>query len=165
MKRETRRSLGLPPRGTLIFGSLWRDVICGRTRPPSIMSPAWVGRGAQGPCIEFVGRRDSDGYGVIGGFANRAHRAAYVEAFGAIPPGMEVAHMCDNPACIAVAHLQLATHADNMRDMHAKGRVRYFRKFDAAVIDAVRASTDGYLETCRRLGVSKSMYYEFRRGR
>jgi hypothetical protein len=88
-----------------------------------------------------------EGYGQIlvgstvdGTRANRrAHIIAWELATGApVPPGMEVCHTCDTPACTrnddegfyVVAgkvlprrgHLFLGTHADNMADMCAKGR-------------------------------------------
>lgn len=51
-----------------------------------------------------------------------AHRIAWALAHKRDPGKMLVCHTCDNPRCCNPAHLFLGTDADNMRDMHAKGR-------------------------------------------
>lgn len=51
-----------------------------------------------------------------------AHRVAYEEFVGAIPPGTCVLHRCDNPPCCNPEHLFLGTKADNNADRDAKGR-------------------------------------------
>ena len=79
------------------------------------------------PCLEWLGARNSKGYGVkldcnpkIG--ERLAHRRAYYSAHGLIPPGKEVTHLCDNPPCYEITHLKLRTHAENMADMVKKNR-------------------------------------------
>ena len=78
-------------------------------------------------CWEWTAsERDGGGRG-YGGFWldgkwRKAHRASWILEHGAIPVGLHVLHHCDNPPCVNPDHLWLGTHADNVRDMHAKGR-------------------------------------------
>lgn len=70
------------------------------------------------PCWEFNGYRDPNGYGRIywkGKQARLAHRVAYELAYGAIPPGMAVDHLCSNRACIRYEHLEVVTQKENLR--------------------------------------------------
>jgi len=54
----------------------------------------------------------------------KAHRLAWILLVGEIPPGMSVCHRCDVPLCVNPDHLFLGTHAENMEDMHRKGRLK-----------------------------------------
>lgn len=86
------------------------------------------------PCVEHSGARDKDGYGMryIGRTTSkngkrrpayaRAHRHAWEAANGPIPSGLVVMHICDNPPCVNLDHLQLGTVAENNHDRSLKGR-------------------------------------------
>jgi hypothetical protein len=52
-------------------------------------------------------------------------RKVYILRHGPVPPNTEVCHTCDNGHCINDAHHFLGTHADNMADMSAKGRLKH----------------------------------------
>lgn len=78
------------------------------------------------PCWEWVGSKDSWGYGLIAvdRKARKASRVAHVLYKGPIPDGLIVMHTCDNPGCVRPEHLKLGTHKDNMDDCFRKGRAR-----------------------------------------
>lgn len=85
----------------------------------------WSEAEASGTCLLWPGATDVDGYAYFkrkGHRSRRAHRAAYEAVNGRPPPGFVVMHTCDNPRCVAPAHLIPGTQADNIRDMIAKGR-------------------------------------------
>lgn len=82
------------------------------------------------PCIEWLGQRKFDGYGVIrfrsGGRQRNmtASRFLWKTVKGDIPKGLFPLHGCDNPPCINLDHLYLGTHQQNMDDMKRRGRHR-----------------------------------------
>lgn len=75
-------------------------------------------------CLMWIGHINPKGYGEmkIAGRNVLAHRAAYEEANGPLPPGMLACHHCDTPACIELDHLFAGTTQDNNADKIAKGR-------------------------------------------
>lgn len=80
-----------------------------------------------GECWEWTASIGSSGYGQLGTVGDRperAHRIAYALAYGHVPEGFLVCHLCDNRRCVRPNHLFLGTHLDNVRDMDAKGRSR-----------------------------------------
>jgi hypothetical protein len=52
-----------------------------------------------------------------------AHRVSWEDAYGSVPPGLEVLHSCDEPACVRPDHLFLGTQRANMIDAGRKGRL------------------------------------------
>ena len=100
----------------------------------------------------------TSGYGQIwsGGGDGKmisAHRAAWELAYGPIPDGLCVCHICDRKICVNHSHLFLGTHLDNVTDMIQKGRhdhgeVHHNTHLTSAQIQEIRDST----ESCEALG-------------
>lgn len=90
-------------------------------------------RGAE-ECWPWLGAISKHGYGVtrLGGRQWRAHRLAYMKAFGVGPGQLGVLHRCDNRKCCNPSHLFLGTNGDNNRDCANKNRTKYGRRHPGA---------------------------------
>lgn len=95
-----------------------------RKRPVSERFWEKVDRGNPDECWEWIGARNSQGYGVLQ--VNRkpyaAHRFSYELESGHSAGTLCVLHRCDNPPCVNPDHLFLGTFSDNTRDMFEKHR-------------------------------------------
>lgn len=56
-------------------------------------------------------------YGLFGAGGKKywVHVWAYEQAYGSVPEGMEVDHLCRTPSCSNPRHLEAVTHAENLR--------------------------------------------------
>lgn len=70
-----------------------------------------------GDCWLWTAHVNADGYGVFrfDGQMGGAHRFAYRLLVGPIPEGMELDHLCRTRHCVNPAHMEVVTHAENVR--------------------------------------------------
>ena len=66
-------------------------------------------------CFIWNRSLDKDGYGrFYYEREHKAHRFLYNYYFGPIPDNLNVCHRCNNPSCVNLTHLYLATQKENM---------------------------------------------------
>ena len=72
-----------------------------------------------GECIEWTGYKDPKGYGRISvkNYPKLVHRLIYEHFNGKLIKGLEICHLCSNPACCNPKHLRQDTRSSNMIDM------------------------------------------------
>ncbi|MET8296397.1 HNH endonuclease signature motif containing protein [Streptomyces sp. NPDC005180] len=76
-------------------------------------------------CLLWQGYIDPRGYGrrSVAGRRVPAHRAAYEQAYGAVPKGLVVDHRCRVRACVEPRHLEAVTnHRNLLRGASPPGR-------------------------------------------
>lgn len=88
----------------------------------------------------------------------RAHRWAYLRAYGKVPEGLEVTHSCGVRLCVRPEHLVAKTHADNLADKIAHGTTG--KKLDPAKVREIRSLYAGgmtQVAIAKRFGVRQTM--------
>lgn len=121
-------------------------------------------------CWFWTGSQDKHGYGRItrgrrGDGRLKAHRAAWELVNGPFDYNLEVLHRCDNPPCVRPDHLELGTHAKNMRDAAIRGRIASkLTPSDVRQIRKLLANGDGPAVIGRRFGVRDTTIHWIKQG-
>jgi hypothetical protein len=103
-------------------------------------------------CWLWIGSIDGRGYGriIMGGRHLIAHRHVLKLAGVSVPDGSVVCHKCDARLCVRPDHLFVGTQADNMRDMHAKGRAAVGERMPTASLTDAQVRGIRFLATLGR---------------
>ena len=109
-------------------------------------------------CMLWTAAKTSAGYGAfrLGGVLYRAHRISFTLAYGEIPQGMVLDHICRNRACVAPEHLEVVSQRENVlrgEGLAAQNSARTHCPRGHAYAGAnLYVAPDGrrYCRTCRR---------------
>jgi hypothetical protein len=95
-------------------------------------------------CRIWQGAVDQDGYGVLTAnhkgktVKKRAHRWVWEMVHGPIPADLAdkivIRHLCDNPPCFRLDHLEPGTVADNVRDAQQRGHLGQARSVPPSMV-------------------------------
>lgn len=123
-----------------------------------------------GPCKETELAKTTQGYGRAS-FENKAithHRLAWCLSRNIHPneiAGFVVRHLCDNPPCVNVDHLEIGTYVDNMQDKIMRGRCAVnkgesnpaAKLTDQQVLDIRARSRERQLDVAAEYGITRTL--------
>ena len=125
-------------------------------------------------CWIWQKSKDRKGYGKFGTGSMKdgtrrieiASRMAWIITHGEIEDGLFVCHRCDNPSCCNPSHLYLGTCADNLQEMHGKGRFRNKKWLSVDQVEKIKSLLDSRTNASisRELGISSSVVSRIRIG-
>lgn len=103
-------------------------------------------------CILWTGGKTKAGYGCLkrGGKVLYAHRVAWEEVHGPIPPGYQLHHRCGQRACRNVGHMEMLTTGQHNRADR--------RKVSDEQVAEIRAATH---LTKRELGAAFGLHPDY----
>jgi hypothetical protein len=86
------------------------------SRPLSAQVRFWAKVDKSGECWLWTGAKNQKGYGRFrfNGQVIYAHRWVYEDAFGPIPDGLELDHLCRTTSCVRPAHVEAVPHRTNI---------------------------------------------------
>ena len=103
-----------------------------------------------------------------------AHRFSYVLHNENAVDGLVVMHKCDTPRCVNPDHLMLGTQAENVKDMHIKGRAKKrclngvdhgMSKLTETQVREIRDSKETGPAIAQKMGISTTTVYDVRNRR
>lgn len=125
-------------------------------------------RGYTTPCHIWNGNKNTSGYGIVRylGTTTTAHRAAWQEVHGQLPPGhtLEVDHLCQIKACVRVDHLEpVSSLLNKQRNPNSFGNKTHCpRGHEYSEVNTVRKGPNN-ARFCRECARIHSRAYEARR--
>lgn len=103
-------------------------------------------------CWESTNGINGKGYSqfLVDGRNQYGHRLSYEFAYGPIPDGLVIDHLCSNPKCIKPSHLEAVTQVVNMSRSKWARQTHCLRGHEFTIDNTYRHKrAHGYARVCR----------------